>query len=118
MITLDFCPVAPCQGMDCPTYQAHIQREWTLSLGLNVEAGIPIDAQILKAVRRTLGNALASSHPTTSDGIAHRMPDDVAFYVHTLACIDGSTTYAAVYCGDEPVDELLERAPLYVEASA
>ncbi|MBB4922258.1 hypothetical protein FHR34_001251 [Kitasatospora kifunensis] len=110
MITLDFCPATPCPGHDCPDYQAQRRRERTLGLALHVDSGLTAEeAQVERLLRR----ALQSSHPTTSTGVAHHMPD-APFQVHTVAAGDGSTIYAAVYCGDQPVDELLAKSPVYV----
>lgn len=114
MITLDFCPATPCAGHDCPNRQAQLDREQTLALACFVE---PELAHTPEQVERLLRRALELSRPTTSTGVAHQMPD-APFQIHMVASDDRGTVYEAVYCGDEAVDELLERAPLYAEAEA
>lgn len=110
MIAIDFCQARSCFGADCLAYRGQRQRERTLGVGLYVEPGLNAEPELIK---RLLRRSIEASHATTSTGVAHQMPSGIAFQVHTVAGEDGSTTYEALYCGDEPVDGLLAKSPVY-----
>lgn len=103
----------PCLGGFCPR-ALKMRGKQTMALVRPVEPG----RRKRDVVQLFTAEIARKKLTRPSDGIEVLAPGSGVYEIHTVQDENGASMWVALYCGERPLDQLLDRQPLWDEGMA